>query len=103
MRARMDPIQAAKSASIALASIRCRCKRFQHLALEHAHLLLRGVEALAALLRKFEAALVRRERLLKRQAAVFHARNDALEFRQGLLEARRRGSLFLLAHREPQP
>src|SRR3990172_11289666 len=105
-RAWIAPIQAAKSASVALASIGCARRRvggqapegLEDLAFEHPHLLLRGFQAIAALLGEFEAPLVRRERLPERQAAVFHSRNDALEFRQGLLEAGLRGALRLLGH-----
>ena len=43
------------------------------------------------------------KRLLERQAAVFHAPDDAFEFRQGLLKAGLRGPLFFLAHRGLPP
>ena len=94
MRAWMEPIQAAKSASVALASIGCGRRRFggqgaqglEHRAFEHSYLLLRGVETIAALLGELEAPFVRGKRLLERQAAIFHAGDDALEFRQSLLE-----------------
>ena len=73
-------------------------ERLEHLALQYLHLLLCGFQALAALLREFQAALVRGERLLERQPAVFHLRDEAFELRQRLLEAGLGGSLFFLAH-----
>src|SRR5262245_4954667 len=91
----MPAIQAAKSASVAFACIggrgtrveRVLLKRLQDLALEHPHLLLRGLQALAAELRELEAALVRGDRLLEREAAAFHLLDEALQLGQGLLEA----------------
>ena len=92
MRAWIDPIQAAKSASVSIASIRSCRKRLEYFTLKHTHLLLGGIEALAALLREFEAALVRGEGLFERQIAVLHLRDDALELREGLLETGFRGA-----------
>src|SRR5579862_14718 len=98
-RAWIVPIQAAKSASVALASIGCAREGLENFALQHPDLLLRGLKALAALLGQLEAPLVRGQRLLERQAAVFHPGDDAFEFRQGLLEGRF-GGFRLLTHGE---
>src|SRR5882672_10765547 len=83
MRAWTSPIQAWKSASVTRGRI---CERLQHLAFEDLDLLLRGFEPLLAEARELESALVRRERLLERQLAAFHARDDFFQLRERLLE-----------------
>src|SRR5258706_12911569 len=96
----IDPIQAAKSASVVIAAIGCAGRRvggqaregLEHFAFQHLDLLLRGFEALAALLGQLEAPLVRRQRLFEREAAVLHLRHETFELGKGLLEARLRGS-----------
>src|SRR5262245_11460816 len=105
-RAWTELIQAAKSASAAIAVIgvaargamRFTAQWLEDFSFEDFHLLLRERQALPALPRELEAALVRRQRLLEGQAAVFHLRHQSLELGQGLLEARLRGCGFLLAH-----
>src|SRR5204863_4588779 len=83
MRAWTLPIQAAKAGSLTTAQIR---QRLQHLAFEHLHLLLRGLEPLLAETRELEPALMRGERLLERKLATFHLGDDLFQLCQGLHE-----------------
>src|SRR6185437_8213089 len=70
--------------------------RLQHLALEHLHLLLRGLQPLLAEARELEPTLVRGERLLERKLARFHSLDDFFQLGERLLERElaRRGSGF---------
>src|SRR6185312_13739493 len=90
-RACTPAIHAAKSVSVALASIRegstrGRRERLEDFILEHAHLLLRALEPLAQSPGELQAPLVGLQRLLERQAAFLHLRDDFLELREGLFE-----------------
>src|SRR6185369_3813516 len=102
-RSWMAPIQAVKSVSVAIFGIGGSQQRLEDLALQNAHLLLRSFQALAAKLRELQSALVGRERLLERQPAVFHLRDDGFELRQRLLEARLGAAAFFLGHRGLPP
>src|SRR5688572_20807175 len=89
MRAWMPPIQAWKSASATLTRVRLDRggERLEHICLQDPDLLLRRLQAAVACARQLQAALVRRERLLQRELAAFHARHDFFQLRERLLEA----------------
>src|SRR5262245_11074384 len=85
MRAWIPPIQAWKSLSTIFIG-RGSGERFEHFSFEHLDLLLRRLQLLLAVARQLEPALVRGERLLERQLAAFHARDDFFQLSQRLLE-----------------
>src|SRR5690348_785340 len=90
-RACTPPIQVPKSALVALASIG---QWLEDLVFEHAHLLLRRLEPLAAAPGELETPLVRLQRLLERQPAFLHLGDDLLQLRERFLEGKLGGGAF---------
>src|SRR5688500_13340085 len=92
IRAWTPPIQAPKSPSLGFTGF----QGLEHFAFEDLHLLLGGLELLLAKARQLDAALVRRQRLLERQLAALHLRNDLFQLGERLLEGELCGRLHRL-------
>src|SRR3954465_8108343 len=74
-----------------------RSERLENLPFQDLDLLLRSLQLLLAETGELEPALVRCERLLQRQLAAFHARNDFFQLGERRLEGR--AASYGLAHR----
>src|SRR5260221_14564171 len=86
MRDCTPPIHAWKSVSAIFIGLGGSSQRFEDLALEDFHLLLRRLELLLAEARELDPALVGRECLLERQLAAFHSPYNFFQFGERLLE-----------------